>query len=249
MHLGKMKMILRAIIFSLVTFCSSCKAGNSILDNYNASTKTKPVILELSRLLEANESSLAKNLISKDNISIDVVDDKGRTLLISAIVSENYTTAKMLLELGANPNFLPQGKYKSPMGWAAQYKHTKFLQLLLEFDGNPDLFNQGDRTSAYPILSAISAKRKNNLKTLIDVGADLNVVDPRGLTPLMYGAAASAWEMVYMLLDAGADPLIQNKWGENLFSYLSLPDLGTQGEALEWRKKVTRFLDERNIKN
>lgn len=217
------------------------------MDNYSVSEQKKRVMLELSELIHANKLVAAKELLSRNNLDIDTTDNNGRTLLVAAILSEQYDTAEILLKLGANPNFLPSGKQKSAMGWAAQYKDTKFLQLLLDFGGDPDLFNKGERTAAYPVLSAISADRIDNLKILIDAGANLNVVDQRGLTPLMYGASISAWEMVYLMLESGADISVKNKWNESFSSYVALPDLGTMGEELEWRKKVISFLQERGI--
>lgn len=247
MHLGRFQMFSRIMIIALALVCTSCKAGDSILDNYSVNEQNRTVISELKELLDSNELSQAKELLSRNNIDIDTADNRGRTLLIAAILSEEHDAAKMLLKLGANPNFLPSGKHKSAMGWAAQYKNTKFLQLLLDFGGNPDLFNKGERTASYPVLSAISADRIDNLKLLIDAGANLNVVDQRGLTPLMYGASVSAWEMVYLILESGADISVKNKWNESFSTYVAQPDFGTTGDALEWRKKVISFLQDRGI--
>ena len=240
-------MFSRVIIIASALVCTGCKAGDSVLDNYNVNDQNRAVVLELEELLDSNELSQAQELLSSNRIDIDTIDDKGRTLLIAAILSDEYDTAKMLLKLGANPNILPLGKSKSAMGWAAQYKTTKFLQLLLDFGGNPDLFNKNERTASYPLFNAISADRIDNLRLLIDAEASLNVVDQRGLTPLMYGASVSAWEMVYLMLESGADISIKNKWNESFSTYVAQPDLGTRGEALEWRKKVIRFLKDRSI--
>lgn len=247
MHLGRFQMFSRVIIIASALVCTGCKAGDSVLDNYNVNDQNRAVVLELEELLDSNELSQAQELLSSNRIDINTIDDKGRTLLIAAILSDEYDSAKMLLKLGANPNILPLGKGKSAMSWAAQYKTTKFLQLLLDFGGNPDLFNKNERTASYPLLNAISADRIDNLRLLIDAEASLNVVDQRGLTPLMYGASVSAWEMVYLMLESGADISIKNKWNESFSTYVAQPDLGTRGEALEWRKKVIRFLKDRSI--
>jgi ankyrin repeat protein len=50
---------------------------------------------------------------------------------------------------------------------------------------------------------------------LIDYGADLNVVNEAGNTPLHVGAAKNAWDCVMKLLIRGADRDILNKSGKN----------------------------------
>lgn len=236
-------MFSRVIIFSFLLFCFGCKLSGNTLNNFSVGEQHKPIILELIKKLQLDEILSASQLIDESNFNIDMVDDNGRTLLIAAIVSEDYSMAEKLLKVGADPNYVPSGKYRSAMGWAAQYKNTKYLELLLNYNGNPNLFNKNDRTAAYPILNAISANRLDNLKLLIRFGADLDLLDERGLTPLMYGAAASSWEMVYVMLEAGADISIKNEWNESLSTYIAMPDLGTKGEALGWKNKVAKFVE------
>ncbi len=53
------------------------------------------------------------------------------------------------------------------------------------------------------------------IQELIDQGADLNMQDEYGYTPLIWAVSYSKYDIVKLLLDAGADKDITDTWKNN----------------------------------
>ena len=242
-------MMFRILGFVCIFLCTGCNAGNSLMENYNVDADNKKLIGKLGKSLASNDLNEAKNFIKDENFNINMPDKDGRTLLIASIMSENYAITEKLLKLGANPNFLHDTyKSKSAMGWAAAYKDDSYLKLLLQYDGDVNLLNEKQRPYPYPIYNAIAVNSMGNLRFLIENGANTDVVDKTGLTPIMLASTAGKWEMIMMMLEAGADISFKNKWGEDAASYIEDAGLGTVGKDNEWRKKVVQFIESKGVK-
>jgi len=242
-------MMLRLIGFVCLFLCAGCHARGSLVNNYNVSDANKSIIIKLSKALATDDLTGAKSLIESVDFDINAPDNDGRTLLIASVLSEDYLTTEKLLQLGANPNLLHDVyKSKSAFGWAAAYKDDSFLKLLLQYGADINLQNSKQRTMPYPIYNAIAADRNDNLKFLLANGANPDVIDKTGLTPLMFTATSGSWEMALILLQAGADITFKNKWGEDAASYIEDAGLGANGKSNEWRKKVIHFLEMKGVK-
>ena len=61
------------------------------------------------------------------------------------------------------------------------------------------------------------------LKTIVDKGADVNTVDGRGETPLMYAAVVGSVEAMRFLLEHHADPNAQNQFGSTALIWSARP--------------------------
>lgn len=186
----------------------------------------------------------------KDSLDgINLLFEDNRTLLIEAIINENIEQVKLLLELSADPNEIPNGyEGKSAMAWATAYHNDKYLKLLLEHRGDPNLRNISQRTMPYPIYVAIMTDRTENLKLLLKAGANSNVVDGTGLTPAMLAATSGSWEMVMLLIEAGADVHFKNERGGNLLSLIEMVGAGVTGREAPWRAKVVNYLRKKGMK-
>lgn len=242
-------MVLRLIGFVCLFLCTGCNAGSSLMKNYNVDDASKGIITKLGKTLASNDLSNAKSLIDSEGFDINAPDKDGKTLLIASVLSEDYQNAEKILQLGANPNLLHDDyKSKSAIGWAAAYKDNSYLKLLLQYGADINLYNSKQRTMPYPLYNAIAADRHSNLKFLLSNGANPDVVDKAGLTPLMFTATSGSWEMALILLEAGADITFKNKWGEDAASYIEDAGLGTTGEANQWRKKVVKFFESKGVK-
>jgi len=63
------------------------------------------------------------------------------------------------------------------------------------------------------LLLAIHGGREIEVKSLLTAGFDVNVADTDGITPLMASAMNGNPAIARLLIDAGADLSLRNKWG------------------------------------
>ena len=63
------------------------------------------------------------------------------------------------------------------------------------------------------LLLAVHAGRADEVRSLLDAGADVNAADADGITPLMATAMNGNLSLARLLLSAGADRRPCNKWG------------------------------------
>jgi len=132
----------------------------------------------------------------------------------------------------------------TPLHYAALYGSPEALALLLEAGGNPNASNQSDVTplvyaawsfertrllvehgatvnvatnqAITPLMVAVSLHgNTETVRYLLDKGADLKVVTPRGQDALMRAAAFGDADTVKLLLERGADAKRKDKVGFN----------------------------------
>src|SRR5260370_18447385 len=157
--------------------------------------------------------------------------DMRTPLMIAARKPGNSAVVKLLLDKGANPNPNPHPSAESsPLLEAATAGDAGSVEMLIgkgaEVKPAGEMaINMAVTMECSKCLSLLTAKdidRKdyslaladiaitgdvNAVKTLLDHGADVNIVDPLGRTPLMYAAASDnlSLEVVKMLVEHGAD--------------------------------------------
>ena len=178
----------------------------------------------------------------------------GMTALLWAIVHQSKPGFECLLENGADPNLqlnvddpklLPITIGNSPMSVAAQFKDPWYLGMVLKHGGNPNLVNPARAMT--PIDQSIESSLPEQVKTLIAAGANLNFLDRDGNTPMIIAAMENKYDMVYDLLEAGADPSIIDKWGKTLVYFIGTSRTAPATEDYQWRSKVVDFLKAKGI--
>jgi hypothetical protein len=95
-------------------------------------------------------NDIVKILIDDLKINVDIKDSSGRTPLFEAVRNERISTARMLLEHGANANALLDNGM-SPL-WAAayvKYPRGAMFDLLIEFKADPTICHQGTKLVSY----------------------------------------------------------------------------------------------------
>ena len=65
------------------------------------------------------------------------------------------------------------------------------------------------------LLLATHSGREKEIRSLLTAGFDVNLADSDGITPLMASAMNGNVVIARLLLDAGANPRVRNKWGMN----------------------------------
>ncbi len=147
--------------------------------------------------------------------NLDLQDDRGHTVLSSVAAAENYPMFNILMQAGA----ATAGLESIQLIQAATAGNLDRVQSLLAANPNLDL----DRGAA--IGNAAAAGHTKIVELLIGAGANVNLRDKLGFTPIASAAYAGYAEIVQLLIDAGAD--IQAPAGESQsYSALEYAQMG-----------------------
>lgn len=119
--------------------------------------------------------------------------------LVKAIAIKNIAGAKKLLEQEANPNARVNGKSGHPL-------------IFSTFEKNYFALPQGSMRNSATTLYHVTAN-KESLQLLLEYGADPNLKDESGRTPLDIAILWCMPEIVKLLLIHGADPNFQDRKG------------------------------------
>lgn len=192
----------------------------------------------------------------KKGIDVNARGKKDATPLFWALRNSNIYGFKKLLAAGAEPNILFASG--SIMHWAAKHENIAFLKAALQYGGNPNLIaGQFGETPLFETISLVRNDRKENRRLLLESGADINArtVDESsylsigGQTPVMKAAGLGRFDIVYELLEAGADYKIKNDSGHDLVSKVA-QDVGAFVSGSPQEKdlqKVITWLSERGV--
>ena len=147
-------------------------------------------------------------LLLQSKANPNIATKKGGTPLLIAILFKHPHFASILLKHNANPN---TGLF-SPLSTACCHGDLSLVSLLLQYGA---LVNTPDPIST--LTEAVKRGFYDIAKSLINAGANVNIqeqyVTPCGITPLMIASTHGNLPMVQLLLQSGADVMIQDKEG------------------------------------
>jgi hypothetical protein len=171
------------------------------------------------------------------NIDLDAMAPGNVNLLMYYLTAQNEVAVRALLEAGAGPNVLsPSGT--SPMLTAAVADDSKWLTLLLDHGGDPNLEN----LEKEPLITRLAYFGAwDNILLLLDRGADINATGPSGKTVTYLFGALYQFDRVYALLERGADPTILTAHGLDLKGFVEMR-VPADSQQVEWQKKVAERL-------
>jgi ankyrin repeat protein len=153
-----------------------------------------------------------------------------------------------LLELGADPNVVFDDG-GTVMHWAAKDDDISFLRVALKYKGDSNVI-AGDQRQT-PIFETIGIfgdiGKTPDLDLLIDAGADVNYQNVKGNSPTLVAASLGRFDIVYKLLESGADYTVKNKHGSSLETYIESKKkaLDPNHDLYKWLVKVETWLNNR----
>ena len=131
---------------------------------------------------------------------IDAQDKLGKTALDWAAFNGSVNLVRLLISRGAKPNVGQGTKRTSPIAECARNGNIEVLGLLLKAGADLDAMRYG----SHGLGTASIFGKDKFVKLLLEAGADPNLADEGGTTPLIAGVAGRKLEIVKMLVEAGA---------------------------------------------
>lgn len=148
-----------------------------------------------------NKSEINANVIDNNTYLQNNIKTKACSVVTPvsyAILKNNLKAAKILLDRGANPNFIPTGG-NPPIYYA---KSKEAIKLLKDYNAN---INKKSEVSDSPLFDAVKNKDTKLLEELIFNGAKVNVKNKAGETLLYKAIQNSDFDIARFLIDKNAD--------------------------------------------
>jgi ankyrin repeat protein len=169
----------------------------------------------------------------------------GMTALIWALGHESKEGVSWLLTHGADPNLVYAPDGNSCVTIAAMEEDPWYLEQMLAHGGNPNYQNPINKHT--PLMNAIIPVRPDNAKALLAAGAEPNTFDSLGSPALFNAAANQRYEMVYDMLEAGADPFFSRNGRNSLVWLIQRSPVIPGTPAYEWLTKVKDVLKQKGL--
>jgi len=182
-------------------------------------------------------------------VNVNARGTGGATPLFWAL--RNVKGFRRLLELGADPNavFGNDGDGGTMMHWAVRHKNSEFLKLTLQYGGNPNIVGSIDKRT--PLFVAMGPRNKSKAPILLDAGADMNFQGGNGHTPMMTATALGQFDIVFDLLERGADYQLRDYYTNGtLMDHIAFSrrTIDPESDGAQWMKKVINWLEARGAK-
>ncbi len=158
--------------------------------------------LQLLILLGLGKSmnSFIQSMLLKPDLDLNIRDSEGNTLAHLLLTMDVFPQELRHIDLSAK-NYQGQGF----LHIAAQYASSKTLQALLNVM-KPLNVNEVDNQGVTPIFFAIGQNNEENVRLLIEKGADLRHYMHDLYTPLAAAFQKNNLTLIKLLLQKGADP-------------------------------------------
>lgn len=172
----------------------------------------------------------------------------GQTALMIAARSSNLEVAQLLLDHGANVNAREHWRGQTALMWAAAESQPEMVRLLLKHHANvnerSDLTHFERQVTSEPRAQArpaggftplLYAARKGCLdcaQYLLAGGADVNLTDPDGVSPLLLATLNFNFDVAALLVKHRAEVDKWDMWGRSaLYAAVDLNTLPVGGRA------------------
>jgi ankyrin repeat protein len=191
-------------------------ADVSLANNYGATP--------MSLAAEVADTQVLKLLLDA-GADADSPNADGMTALMAVARTGNVEAAKLLIEHGATVDARENFGGQSALMWASARRHPQMIELLvaqgasidarsthrdyqrhITAEGRPKSLDSGGFT---PLLYAARENCLACVDVLLAKGADINLPDPDGVSPLHVSVMNANWDLAKKLVEAGADV---NQW-------------------------------------
>ncbi|XP_067858834.1 fibronectin type 3 and ankyrin repeat domains protein 1 [Heptranchias perlo] len=150
----------------------------------------------------------------KFGADVNQKNGSGKDSLMLACFAGHLDVVKCLRRFGATWEARDNGG-SSALHWATDGEHLNVIEWMINDDCKVDVT---DRHSLWTPLMQVAALSGNVeiASLLIKAGANVNIQDKMGKTPLMVAVINSYDNLVQLLLKNGADPYVTNEYGTSI---------------------------------
>ena len=205
--------------------------------------------------IAAQEGNIEElNRLSEQGIDVNAVGRGKITPLLCAFSTSNKAGYTRLLELGASPNIQTNDGLGIMYFASAAADDSEWIELALRFGGDPNFVYARSRShpKSTPIFSAINRHHVRAVELLIEAGVDLTHKNDDGQTAMGFALINHRYDIVYLLLRAGADHrdglVLRETAIERTRRYLEHPHddfLDPEQVQGPWAEKCLEILEER----
>lgn len=225
---------------AFVSVASSCSGLTQLGGQSIGETFADENVAALVKAAVAGKADKVAQLAAA-GVNVNAVGNNGATPLVWALNARNHQGVEALLRAGADPNLLTEKLGIAPMYFISMGDDSDLLRLLLKYGGNPNHEGRG-RIDERPLSQAASEGRIENIKLLLEAGADINAHDEFGESAATATLALAKFEATAFLLERG--------YSYNL-SYLArgvkIIQVPPNSDAQRWKDRVIVMLKERGV--
>lgn len=148
------------------------------------------------------QANLLEVLLEEKRVNPNQMDSNGETLLSVVARTGLRQTIIVLLAWGANPN-LANSNGETPLFIVAREGQLEVVQILLQAKANLNQLSEDQKTKL--LMTAVHRNNLGFVQFFIERGANPNLQDSNGQTPLFVAAKNRRLDMTQVLLEQGAD--------------------------------------------
>lgn len=193
--------------------------SNNFHDRFNWKPEkffSDPAVVELCHAIKNDKLDEIDRLIAA-GANVRAIGKGGMTPLMWPFPDNKFDRFKKILDSGADPNVVFTDHLDVPNAFSpgdcvtclcARTTYPKFFIAVMENGGDPNAIDRFGSPILHQIIAApiTISDAELRLKVALEHGADQKVRGKTGFSPAMAAASIGKISLVFILIDAGADP-------------------------------------------